>query len=114
MTKKQLLLRDIADIERAFDRLGEAAELAHKANILDFDGEFLDSNKCLIWDLVNVIDPSETLADYLRYRKTTPDHVADAILKWRAEQLTVDLAANLSASRAKAFPKTHNKWENDN
>ena len=85
MTKKELLLRDIADIERSFDRLGEAAELARKASILDFDGEFLDSNKCLIWDLVNVIDPSETLADYLRYRKTTPDQVADAMLKWRAE-----------------------------
>jgi len=85
MTKKQRIIRDIADIERSFDRLGEAAELVHKANILDFDGEFLDSNKCLIWDLVNVIDPSESLADYLRYRKTTPDQVADAILKWRAE-----------------------------
>jgi len=85
MTKKELLLRDIADIERSFDRLGEAAELVCKAGILDFDGEFMDSNKCLIWDLVNVIDPSETLADYLRYRKTTPDQVADAILAWRAE-----------------------------
>ena len=85
MTKKQKILRDISDIERAYDRLSDAAELARKASILDFDGEFLDSNKCLIWDLVNVIDPSETLADYLRYRKTTPDQVADAMLKWRAE-----------------------------
>jgi len=85
MTKKQRIIRDIADIERAYDRLAEATELVQKASILDFDGEFLDSNKCLIWDLVNVIDPSETLADYLRYRKTTPDQVADAILKWRAE-----------------------------
>lgn len=85
MNKKQRIIRDIADIERAYDRLSEAAELVHKANVLDFDGEFLDSNKCLIWDLVNVIDPSETLADYLRYRKTTPDQVADAILKWRTE-----------------------------
>jgi len=84
MTKKELLLRDIADIERAFERLTEAGELVHKAGILDFEGEFMDSNKCLIWDLVNVIDPSETLADYLRYRKTTPDHVANAILAWRA------------------------------
>lgn len=88
MTKKQRIIRDIADIERSFDRLGEAAELVHKANILDFDGEFLDSNKCLIWDLVNVIDPSESLADYLRYRKTTPDQVADAILAWRVENDT--------------------------
>jgi hypothetical protein len=85
MTKKQRVLRDIADIERAYDRLSEAAEIAHKANILDFDGEFLDANKCLIWDLVNVIDPSESLADYLRYHKTTPDQVADAILTWRGE-----------------------------
>lgn len=85
MTKKQRILRDIADIERAYDRLAEAAELARKASILDFEGEFLDSNKCLIWDLVNVIDPSECLADYLRYRKTTTDQVADAILAWRAE-----------------------------
>jgi hypothetical protein len=85
MTKKQIILRDIADIERAYDRLSKAAELAHKANILDFDGEFMDSNKCLIWDLVNVIDPSETLADYLRYRNPTPDQVADAILAWRGE-----------------------------
>ena len=85
MTKKELLLRDIADIQRSYDRLAEAAEIAHKANILDFDGEFLDSNKCLIWDLVNVIDPSESLADYLRHHKTTPDQVADAILAWRGE-----------------------------
>lgn len=85
MTKKQRIIRDIADIERAYDRLSEAAEIAHKASILDFDGEFMDSNKCLIWDLVNIIDPSEALADYLRYRKTTPDQVVDAILKWRAE-----------------------------
>jgi len=85
MTKKQRILRDIADIERAYDRLAEAGELVQKANILDFDGEFMDANKCLIWDLVNIIDPSETLADYLRYRKTTPDQVADAILAWRAE-----------------------------
>jgi len=85
MTKKQRILRDIADIERAYDRLTEAAELARKASILDFEGEFLDSNKCLIWDLVNVIDPSESLADYLKYRKTTPNRVADTILKWRAE-----------------------------
>jgi hypothetical protein len=85
MTKKQRILRDIADIEKAYDRLAEAAELALKASILDFDGEFMDSNKCLIWDLVNVIDSSEALADYLRYRKTTPDQVADAILAWRAE-----------------------------
>jgi hypothetical protein len=85
MTKKQRILRDIADIERSFDRLGEAAELVHKASIMDFDGEFMDSNKCLIWDLVNVIDPSECLADYLRYRKVSPDQVADAILAWRTE-----------------------------
>ena len=85
MTKKERIIRDIADIERAYERLAEAGELVHKANVLDFDGEFLDSSKCLIWDLVNVIDPSESLADYLRYRKTTPDHVADAIIKWRAE-----------------------------
>jgi hypothetical protein len=85
MTKKQKILRDISDIERAYDRLSDAAELARKASILDFDGEFLDSNKCLIWDLVNVIDPSECLADYLRYRNSTPDYVADAILAWRAK-----------------------------
>jgi hypothetical protein len=88
MTKKQRIIRDIADIERAFERLTEAGELVQKAGILDFEGEFMDSNKCLIWDLINVIDPSETLADYLRYRKTTPDQVADAILKWRAENDT--------------------------
>jgi len=85
MNKKERIIRDIADIERAYDRLFDAAEIARKANILDFDGEFMDSNKCLIWDLVNIIDPSETLADYLRYRKTEPDQVADAILAWRTE-----------------------------
>ena len=85
MTKKELLLRDIADIDGAYNRVAEAAEPVHKANILDFEGEFLDSIKCLIFDLVNVIDPSEALHDYLRHHKTTPDHVADAILAWRAE-----------------------------
>ena len=85
MTKKELLLRDIADIQRSYDRLAEAAETVHQANILDFDGEFLDSIKCLIFDLVAVIDPTQTLYDYLKYHKTTPDQVADAILAWRAE-----------------------------
>lgn len=85
MTKKQRILRDIADIERTWTRAIKATEPVKEADVIDFDGEFMDSNKCLIWDLVNVIDPSETLADYLRYRKTTPDHVADAILAWRAE-----------------------------
>ena len=85
MTKKELLLRDIADIQQSYDRVAEAAEPVHKANILDFEGEFLDSIKCLIFDLVNVIDPSEALHDYLRHHKTTPDQVADAILAWRGE-----------------------------
>ena len=85
MTKKELLLRDIADIDGAYNRVAEAADPVHKANILDFDGEFLDSIKCLIFDLVAVIDPTQTLYDYLRYRKTTPDQVADAILAWRGE-----------------------------
>jgi len=85
MTKKQRILRDIADIERAWTRAIKATEPVKEADVIDFEGEFVDSLKCLIWDLVNVIDPSETLADYLRYRKTTPDQVADAILKWRAE-----------------------------
>lgn len=85
MTKKQQIIRDIADIQRSYDRLAEASELAHKANILDFEGEFLDSIKCLIFDLVAVIDPTQTLYDYLRYHKTTPDQVADAILAWRGE-----------------------------
>ena len=85
MTKKELLLRDIADIQRSYDRVADAAEPVHKANILDFDGEFLDSIKCLIFDLVAVIDPTQTLYDHLRYRKTTADQVADAILAWRAE-----------------------------
>lgn len=85
MTKKELLLRDIADIDDAWKRAAEAAEPVHKANILDFDGEFLDSIACLIADLVNIIDPSEALHDYLRHHKTTPDQVADAILAWRAK-----------------------------
>ena len=85
MTKKQRILRDIADIDGAYNRVAEAAEPVHKANILDFEGEFLDSIKCLIFDLVNVIDPSEALHNYLRHHKTTPDQVADAILAWRAE-----------------------------
>ena len=85
MTKKELLLRDIADIDGAYNRVAEAAGPVHQANILDFDGEFLDSIKCLIFDLVNVIDPSEALHDYLRHHKTTPDQVADAILAWRGE-----------------------------
>ena len=85
MTKKELLLRDIADIDGAYNRVAEAAEPVHKANILDFDGEFLDSIACLIADLVNIIDPSEALHDYLRHHKTTPDQEADAILAWRAK-----------------------------
>ena len=85
MTKKEQILRDIADIDGAYNRVAEAAEPVHKANILDFEGEFLDSIKCLIFDLVNIIDPSEALHDYLRHHKTTPDQVADAILAWRAE-----------------------------
>ena len=85
MTKKERILRDIADIDGAYNRVSEAAEPVHKANILDFEGEFLDSIKCLIFDLVNVIDPSEALHDYLRHHKTTPDQVANTILRWRAE-----------------------------
>ena len=85
MTKKERILRDIADIDSAWKRAKKATESVKKSDILDFDGEFFDSLTCLIADLVNVIDPSESLADYLRYRKTTPDQVADAILAWRAE-----------------------------
>lgn len=85
MTKKELLLRDIADIDGAWKRAKKATESVKKSDILDFDGEFFDSLTCLIADLVEVIDPTQTLYDHLRYRKTTPDQVADAILAWRGE-----------------------------
>ena len=85
MTKKEQILRDIADIDGAWKRAKKATESVKKADILDFDGEFFDSLTCLIADLVNVIDPSEALHDYLRHHKTTPDQVADAILTWRGE-----------------------------
>ena len=85
MTKKEQILRDIADIDGAWKRAKKATESVKKADILDFNGEFFDSLTCLIADLVAVIDPTQTLYDYLRYRKTTPDQVADAILAWRAE-----------------------------
>lgn len=85
MTKKEQILRDIADIDGAWKRAKKATESVKKADILDFDGEFFDSLTCLIADLVEVIDPTQTLYDHLRYRKTTPDQVADAILAWRVE-----------------------------
>lgn len=85
MTKKQLLLRDIADIDGAWNRAKKATDSVKQADIIDIDGEFFDSLTCLITDLVSVIDPTQTLYDYLKYHKTTPDQVADAILAWRGE-----------------------------